>query len=420
MRVPEAGDAADAGGVKGRFEALKYRDYSLMFVTGGISNVGNWMEIVLRTWLVYEISGGSPWVLGLSNLVHWLPFLLLSPLAGVFADRWEKRWLLVVTQSILTLVTTMLGVLSLLGIVKIWHILLLTFIHGLSEATDNPARTSLVSDLVDKGTLMNAVSLNATAFYGTRLIGPAIGGFLIAAAGTGLGFIINALTFVPYIVALFFIRPAPSVRPQSNPWENFKEGLGYVSQNRAALTILIVVGIISVFMVSYQSLLPIFADDILRAGPEGLGMLSAATGLGAVMGSLLLAFYSHRVVRQGRFICLMGAVFGLALLVFAFSKVYWFSLLCLVVAGAGNPTFASSGNAVLLTDVPAHLRGRIMGVFTMISQGSNVFGSLMIGGLGSAFGAAGGLAISSAVAVIAAAVSFALLPGTGKLGKPSL
>ncbi len=413
--MSEEGNKVAAVETKGRLEALKYRDYSLVFVTGGISNIGNWMEIVLRTWLVYEISGGSAWILGLSNLVHWLPFLLLSPVAGVFADRWEKRWLLVITQGILTLVTTLLGVLSLLGIAKIWHILLLTFIHGLSEATDNPARTSLVSDLVDKGTVMNAVSLNATAFYGTRMIGPAIGGFLIAAAGTGLGFIINALTFVPYIVALLFIRPASPVRPEGKPWQNFKEGLIYVNQNRAALTIVVVVGIISVFMISYQTLLPIFADDILRAGPEGLGMLSSATGLGAVIGSLLLAFYSHRVVRQGRFICLMGAVFGLSLLIFAYSKVYWFSLLCLVVAGAGNTTFASSGNAVLLTDVPAPLRGRIMGVFTMTSQGSNVFGSLLIGGLGSAFGADGGLAISSAVAVVTAAASFALVPGLRRL-----
>lgn len=402
-------------GAKGRFEALKYRDYRLIFFTGGISTIGNWMEIIIRNWLVYRISGGSPMILGLSNLVHWLPFLILSPIAGVFVDRWEKRWLLVATQSTLTLVTTMLGVLTLMETIQIWHILVLTLIHGISEAIDSPARQSLVSDLVDKGAVMNAISLNSTAYYGTRLIGPAIGGFLITIAGIGLGFLINALTFVPYILALLFIRPTRSSRLEGKTWRNFIEGLSYVRNNPAALTILIVVGIISVFTISYQTLLPIFADDILRVGPKGLGLLSAATGLGSVIGSLLLAFYSHRITRQGRFICAMAACFGVSLLIFAFSKVFWVSLLCLVVTGASNTTFTSSGNAVLQTNVPANLRGRVMGVFAMTSQGTNVFGSLLIGGLGSAFGATGGLAISSAIAVLAAVMSFVLAPGLRRL-----
>ncbi len=373
------------------------------------------MEIIIRNWLVYRISGGSPMILGLSNLVHWLPFLILSPIAGVFVDRWEKRWLLVATQSTLTLVTTMLGVLTLMETIQIWHILVLTLIHGISEAIDSPARQSLVSDLVDKGAVMNAISLNSTAYYGTRLIGPAIGGFLITIAGIGLGFLINALTFVPYILALLFIRPTRSSRLEGKTWRNFIEGLSYVRNNPAALTILIVVGIISVFTISYQTLLPIFADDILRVGPKGLGLLSAATGLGSVIGSLLLAFYSHRITRQGRFICAMAACFGVSLLIFAFSKVFWVSLLCLVVTGASNTTFTSSGNAVLQTNVPANLRGRVMGVFAMTSQGTNVFGSLLIGGLGSAFGATGGLAISSAIAVLAAVMSFVLAPGLRRL-----
>ena len=409
------GTTGASGEIKGRFAALKYRDYRLIFLTGGISTIGNWMEIVLRNWLVYQISNGSPMILGLSNFVHWLPFLILSPIAGVFVDRWEKRWLLVATQGTLTLVTTLLGVLTLLGTIQIWHIMVLTLIHGISEAVDSPARQSLVSDLVDKGAVMNAISLNSTVFYGTRLIGPAIGGFLITAAGTGIGFLINALTFVPYIVALLFIRPMVSSPLTGKTWGNFIEGLRYVGKNPAALTILIVVGVISVFTSSYQALLPIFADDILHAGPKGLGFLSAATGLGSVIGSLLLAFYSHRLTRQGLFICAMAACFGGSLLIFALSKVYWVSLLCMVVTGASNTTFTSSGSAVLLTNVPAQFRGRVMGVFTMTSQGTNVFGSVLIGGLGSAFGATGGLAISSAIAVLAAAMALILAPGFRRL-----
>ena len=402
-------------GAKGRFEALKYRDFRLIFFTGGISTTGNWMEIIIRNWLVYRISGGSPMILGLSNLVHWLPFLILSPIAGVFVDRWEKKWLLLATQTTLTVVTTLLGILTLLDIIQIWHILLLTLIHGISEAVDSPARQSLVSDLVDKEAVMNAVSLNSTVYYGTRLIGPAIGGFLITIAGIGMGFLINALTFVPYVMALLLIKPASSSRLEGKTWGNFIEGLSYVRKNTAALTILIVVGIISVFTISYQTLLPIFADTILRVGPKGLGLLSAATGLGSVIGSLLLAFYSHRITRQGRFICAMATCFGISLLIFAFSQAFWLSLLCLVVTGASNTTFTASGNAVLQTSVPANLRGRVMGVYAMTSQGTNVFGSLLIGGLGSAFGATGGLAISSAIAILAAVLSFMLAPGFRRL-----
>jgi MFS family permease len=313
----------------------------------------------------------------------------------------------------------MLGVLTLWGNIQLWHILLLTLIHGISEAADNPARQSLVSDLVDKGAVMNAISLNAASFYGTRLLGPAIGGFLIAAAGTGIGFLINALTFVPYIVALIFINPPRSSRLEGKTWGNFKDGLAYVRTTKVALTILIVVGLISVFMVSYQTLMPIFANDILRVGPKGLGFLSAATGLGAVIGSLLLAFHSHHINRQGRFICLMATAFGLSLLIFSFSKVFWLSLLCLVVAGASSTSFSSSSNAVLQTIVPANLRGRVMGVFTSTSQGSNVFGSLLIGSLGSAFGAPGGLAISSAIAITVAISSFALVAGFRHLRQPT-
>lgn len=404
------GAAPATARTKGRFKALQYRDYRLTFYTGIINTTGNWMEGLIRNWLVYQISGGSPLMLGLANLVHWLPFLLLSPIAGVFSDRWEKRWLLVVTQSILTIVTTLLGILTFWGKIQFWQILLLTLIHGVSEATDSPARHSLVSDLVDKETVMNAISLNSFAFYGTRLIGPAIGGYLIAAAGTGIGFLINAVTFVPYIVALLFIRPSQSGRLEGRTWQSFKDGLGYVRKNHTALTILTVVGMISVFMVSYSTLMPIFANDILRVGPEGLGLLSTAVGLGAVIGSFLLAFYSQRVTRPGRFICLTATSFGVSLLIFSLSTRFWLSLICLVATGASSTTFSSSGNAVLQTNVPANLRGRVMGVFTMTSQGSNVFGNLLIGGLGSTFGAPGGLAISSSIAIAVAILAFALAP----------
>ncbi len=400
---------------KRRFEALRYRDYRLIFITGIINTTGNWMEGIIRNWLVYQITGGSPIMLGLANLVHWLPFLLLSPIAGVFSDRWQKKWLLVATQSILTIVTILLGILTLWGNIQFWHILLLTLIHGMSEATDSPTRQSLVSDLVDKGTVMNAISLNSAAFFGTRLIGPAFGGFLIATAGIGVGFLINALTFIPYIVALMFINPSHSSRLEGKTWGNFKDGLSYVRKNDIALTILVIVGLTSVFMVSYQTLMPIFANDILHVGPQGLGFLGAATGMGGAIGALLLAFYSHRVTRPGRFICLTATCFGFSLLVFAFSTVYWFSLLCLLVAGASSTCFSSSSNAILQTSAPANLRGRVMGVFASISQGTNVFGNLLIGGLGSAFGASGGLATSSALAVMVAVLSFVLAPGFRRL-----
>ncbi|MBC7347812.1 MAG: MFS transporter [Clostridia bacterium] len=218
--------------IRGRFAALGYRDFRLVFLTAALSNTGNWMEIVLRNWLVYEISG-SAFALGLCNLAHWLPFLILSPLAGAYVDRWDKRWVILSAQVTLTLVTLTLGLLTITGRIGIWQVVVLVLIHGVAESFDNPARQSLVSDLVGRKVVINAVSLNSAMYYGTRLVGPAIGGLLIAVSGTGIGFIINAATFLPYIFVLPFIHPrsASQGRVEQKAWKALLEGLAACVNN---------------------------------------------------------------------------------------------------------------------------------------------------------------------------------------------
>lgn len=403
--------------IRGRFAALGYRDFRLVFLTAALSNTGNWMEIVLRNWLVYEISG-SAFALGLCNLAHWLPFLILSPLAGAYVDRWDKRWVILCAQVTLTLVTLTLGLLTITGRIGLWQVVVLVLIHGVAESFDNPARQSLVSDLVGRKVVMNAVSLNSAMYYGTRLVGPAIGGLLIAASGTGIGFIINAATFLPYIFVLPFIHPrsASQGRVEQKAWKALLEGLDYIRADRAVLAILVTVGLISTFSVSYQTLMPIFAEEILRVGPQGLGLLSSAAGLGALVGALFLACYSMRLRRQGLFVCGAASLFGFSLLMFSFSRIYGFSLCCLVLAGASNVAFSSTTNAILQTSSPDDLRGRVMGAFTMTSLGTNVFGSLIMGSLGEVLGAPHGLAVAALIAVFMAAAAYAFVPEMRRLG----
>ncbi|MDT3700969.1 MAG: MFS transporter [Thermincola sp.] len=396
-----------ANTIASRFKALQSRDFRLVFFTGSISNIGNWMEIVLRNWLVYEISG-SAFILGLSNVVHWLPFLVLSPITGVYVDRWDKRWVIFYAQLALTLVTIMLGVLSLAGVIAIWHVMVLVLIHGIAETFDSPARQTLVSELVDKDTVLNAVSLNSGVFHGTRFIGPAIGGLLITTSGVGLGFVINGLTFIPYMIALLFLRTSfnKSMAKRANTWSDLLEGLRYLKQEKTALAVLVTIGLVSVFSFSYQTLLPVFAADILKVGPDGLGFLNGAVGFGAVLSAVSLAFWSSRLKRAGLFICLMAGIYGISLLVFSASLSYELSMFCLLVAGASNVAFNSSCNALLQTQSPPNLRGRVMGVYTMTSLGTNVFGSFIIGALGQAMGAQAGLGLSAAVTVALAIAAF--------------
>lgn len=401
-----------------RFDALSYRDYRLVFFASTISVTGNWMEIVLRNWLVYQISG-SAFILGLSNLVHWLPFLVLSPLAGVFVDRWDKRLIMILAQIVLTLVTFLLGLLTIIGKIEVWHVILLVLIHGIAEAFDNPARQSLISDLVKRETVMNAVSLSSAVYFTARLLGPAIGGLLISTSGIGAGFIINAATFIPYILVLPFIHTAPTAQgiKQKKVWQSFKEGLEYIFTNKATLAVLVLVGLTSIFSISYMTLLPIFAEEVLFIGPQGLGFLNSAIGLGGILGALFLAYYSVQIRQKGLFICLAAASFGLFLLLFSFSRLYWFSLLCLTLAGSSNVVFNSGSNATLQTGCPSELRGRIMGVFTMTSLGTNVLGSLIVGSLGELLGAPLGLAISAFMSILVVTGVYFFIPSIHILNK---
>ncbi len=402
--------------IAARFQALQSRDFRLVFFTGAISNTGNWMEIVLRNWLVYQISG-SAFILGLSNFVHWLPFLVLSPITGVYVDRWDKRWVLFWAQGTLTVVTILLGVLTISDHIAVWHVMVLVLIHGISETFDSPARQAIVSELVGKEAVLNAVSLNSAIFNGTRFIGPAIGGALIVASGVGLGFIINGLTFIPYMVALLFVRKTFDLNrvKRANAWGDLLEGLRYIKKERTALTILLTVAVISVFSVSFVTLLPVFAKDILKVGPQGLGFLSGANGLGALISSLAIAYWANSLRRNGVFICVMAGIYGLSLLIFSFSLSYALSLFCMLMVGASNVAFSTSSNAVLQTQCPQNLRGRIMGIYTMTSLGTNVFGSLIMGSLGQALGAPLGLGISAFMAIAMAIAAFAISPSLRKL-----
>jgi MFS family permease len=380
------------------FAALRYRNYRLWFVGQAISLMGTWMQNVAQGWLVYEMTG-SEFALGAITFAGSFPTLFLMLPAGAVADHFPRRRLMLITQTVMMFCALVLAALAGTGILRVWHVGLLALVLGTANSFDAPARQSLAVEMVeDRHDLMNAIAMNSLMFNLARVAGPAVGGVLLAAVGPTLCFAFNGLSFLAVLAALLMMRLPPiAQRPRTEPLAaQVAAGLRYIWHSKPIRTIIMLVGISSLFGLSYATLMPVFAADVLHVGEAGLGWLSTAVGVGALVGSLTLVS-SGRLRRKGLLLTMGSLLFPGALLVFACSGSLPLSLACLAVVGFGWVTQNATSNTLVQALVTDELRGRVMGAYTLMFFGTSPFGSLMAGSLAQALGPTLAVLISAGI-----------------------
>ena len=374
-------------GLRGIFRALSHRNYRLFFGGQGLSLIGTWVQVIAMSWLVYRLTH-SAFLLGMTGFVGQIPTFLFAPLAGVLVDRWNRHHILLVTQTLSMMQALLLAALDLTATIRVWHVMVLVLLLGMVNAFDAPARQAFVVEMVEKREdLPNAIALNSFLFNGARLVGPSIGGVLISIVGEGACFLLNGLSFFAVIIALWAMRiTAKKAAQKAQIGKGLREGFEYAFGFAPIRFILLFLGLISLAGMPYTILMPIFAKDILHGGPQTLGFLMAATGMGAVAGALFLASRKS-VLGLGRVIVIASGIFGTGLIAFSLSHVLWLSLLMLVLTGLGMMIQMASSNTILQTIVEDDKRGRVMSFYTMSFMGVAPFGSLLAGSLAEAIGA---------------------------------
>lgn len=391
------------------FKALRHRNYRLFFFGQLVSLIGTWMEQTAMGWLVYQISG-SKFLLGAVAAAGTAPMLVLSLFGGSVADRYPKRNILVATQTAAMVMAFILATVVWLGHVKPWHIVLIAAINGIAMAFDMPARQSFVIEMTSREDLLNAISLNSSVFNGARLVGPALAGFVLEHSSAATCFFLNGASFVAVIIGLSLMRIPKLVReaPKTSAREHVLGGLSYVRQNRRVLTIMTLFAIVGVFGWSYSVLMPAYAKDVLGVSAKGFGALLSASGTGALIGGLGIATIGHRF--EPRKIALSGLfLFSTALLVFSQIRQFYLALPVLVFAGLGMMLFFSTSNTTVQTVVSDEMRGRVMGIWSLIFGGMVPVGSLQAGTLARWIGVPGTMAFGAIVCACAGVVTMLVI-----------
>lgn len=383
--TPEVAETLSA--FRRTFVSLYHRDFQLFWIGAWLSNIGTWLQTIALGWLVLQMTNSSLY-LGLVNFASSVPVFVLSFAAGIYADRHNKRGIIIVAQIIAMTLAFILGALITLKAQTVSSILAISFIGGIAFALSFPAWQAIISEIVPRKDLLNAIALNSAQLHAARLLGPALAGFVIAAYGMAAPFYINGVSFLAVIFALLFInyRYQPRESKHSS-WAEFKEGFQYAWKNKVVLYLLLGVGVLSIFGLSFYSvLMPVFARDILRGGPQTLGFLMGANGFGALVGAVTVAYISH-FVRRSQLIKYGMLVFSLSVILFAFSRSFFLSLLVLVSAGFAFLMVNSTINTTLQSIVPHRMRGRVMSFFVWMLMGQMPLGSLLAGSLAHYVGA---------------------------------
>jgi MFS family permease len=375
------------------FISLRQRNFRLFWFGQMISLMGTMMQIIGQTWLVLELTH-SAWQLGLVGALQALPILLFSIFGGVFADRWPKRRLLLWTQMAAMLQALILWMLIVSGALQLWHLYVLALLLGFTNSLGRPASRAFVVEMVGREGLPNAVALNSSLSTLARIVGPALGGIVIALSGVTMLFLLNTLSFLPVLVGLALIKsselhiqaPRPgSAGERQKTWQSLREGVTYIGQTPAILLIIIVVGLVLLFGSNFNVVLPLIATDVLHMGATGFGFLSAATGAGALLAALWLAWSNQQPTLRRVLIGML--IFGIIEAVFALSRIYLLSLVLIAGIGFIEESFAMQSMTALQISTPDHLSGRVMSVQVLFFDGSLPLGYLLMGWLSGLFGA---------------------------------
>jgi MFS family permease len=399
--------------------ALRHRNYRLFFGGQSLSLIGTWLTRVATSWLVYRLTGSSL-ALGVVGFAGQIPTFLVAPLAGVWVDRWNRHRVLVVTQALAMLQSAALAALALSQTIGLRSVVALSMFQGIVNAFDVPARQSFVVQMVeDRADVPNAIALNSSMVNGARLLGPSIGGILIAAFGEGICFLIDAVSYVAVIASLLAMRVTRTERAprRERMAHELAEGFRYVVGFVPIRNVLFLLALVSFMGMPYTVLMPAVATRVLHGGPHTLGFLMAASGIGALAGTLYLAS-RESVLGLGRVIVLASFGFGLGLIAFSRSHEFWLSFAILIPTGLGMMVEMAASNTVLQTIVDDDKRGRVMSFFTMAFFGSVPFGSLFAGVVADRFGAADTIAFGGAACIIGALLFLRALPELRRVARP--
>ena len=383
-----------------RFRALKHRNFQLFFAGQLVSLIGTWMQSTAQLWLVYKMTNSAA-LLGFFGFANQIPILFLASLGGYVGDRYNRHLGVIWTQTAALILSFVLAALTLLGVVRVWEIILIGFFAGIVNAFDVPIRQSFLIQMVGKEDLPNAIALNSSIFNSARVVGPAIAGFAIAWVGEGWCFFLNGISFLAVIIALLMMRLKkfePRVSKDS-PLQNFVQGFRFAMSDRPIRSALLLLSLMSFLGMQYSVFMPIFARDILHVGPSRFGWLMSSAGIGAVIGAL---HFAARTNYKGlvESIAATSATFALGLMFFSQSRIFWFSTAMLLVVGFSATSLMAATNTIVQSRVPDELRGRIMAVYATMFLGVQPLGALIAGGMAKRIGAPSALTASGAVCLI--------------------
>ena len=406
-------DAEGLSRVQWIFRSLHYRNFKLFFMGQGISLIGTWMQMIAAGWLAYDLTAGEPegvraiW-LGVVAFASRIPTFLLAPLAGVFVDRWDRRQLIIITQILAMIQAALLAVLTLMHTITLGQLIVLSFMLGLVNAFDVPARQSFVIEMVDKPRdLNNAIALNSMMVNGARIVGPAIGGVLLKVLGVGFCFLVNAASYVAVIAALLAMRVKPSGRriATGNILLNLTEGMHYAFGFAPVRNVLILLALVSLSGASYTVLLPVFSQQVLHQGSGLYALLFASAGFGALAGAMFLAM-RESVRGLSLWIAMAPAIMGLGLIGLGLSRWVWVSLLVMPVIGFGLLVQMAASNTLIQTLVEDHMRGRVMSLYSMAFMGMVPLGGLLAGLMARLIGAPAAVVVNGLWCVVGSILFF--------------
>lgn len=384
--------------------SLKHRNFRLLFFGTSLSHVGDFIQAMAQSWLVWQMTK-SPFLLGVVGFCQALPRLLLGAVGGAIVDRVERRQLLISTQILAMAQAFCFWALVYFGWIQLWHIMSLVLFLGTVNSLNQTARHSLINNLVPREDLMNAIALNSSLANLAKIIGPSIGGVLIGIIGVAGCLFVNAVSFLAIIVTLV-IMEFPTLTSRMNEelpfWAEVTEGYRFLRSERRLLAIILLTYAVALVGTPYSRFLPVFATDVLNAGPTAFGLLLASPGIGAVLAGLGIASLG-RLRRRLHFVAMAVYAFSLSLILFSFSRSLPLSMLFLMLVGASNIAFRAVANTVVQTETPPHLLGRMLSLFFM-DKGMWSFGTLFIGSVAHVVGTPRAITISGLACALAASV----------------
>lgn len=387
------------------FRALRHRNYRLFFYGQLVSLIGTWLQQTAMSWFVYEITG-SKFLLGAVAAIGSAPMMIFSLWGGSLADRYSKRSILIGTQTAQMLSAFALAAGAWIGFASASFIMVIAALNGVAMGFDIPARQAFTVEMTSREDLLNAISLNSSIFHGARVIGPSIAGLMIGTVGIPICFFLNGVSFIAVIVGLMMMQLPPLERPtiHTSPLEHAWSGIVYSIQHQRVRTILSLFFAVGVFGWSYTVLMPAFARDVLGRGANGYGLLISASGAGALIGALLVAAYGHLVTPRK---LAFGGIylFSAAVIALAFTRSFYFSLGYLFLAGFGMLLFFATSNTTLQTIVPDEMRGRVMGIWSLVFGMMIPLGSIEAGAVANLLGTPFALGFGAIICLAAAVIT---------------